>query len=136
MLAALLLLAACGQIQTPEAALPEETLETAATYGTISGAVFDGNTSTKVAGADVFLYRWNGSDWISLGKKATTNSYGNYTISGVLHNRYYYVGAGKVYGNCLTMGYLHTFHGKSPWFWHSSTSRVNVRLYYTYTMYC
>src|SRR5688572_11825542 len=52
-------------------------------YASISGKLTKADTGGSVASGAVYLYRWNGSSWVNLGKKATSNQYGYYTISGV-----------------------------------------------------
>ena len=74
----------------------------AATYTTIRGTAIKMDSNTRVPGASVYLYRWNGQDWVNLGKKATTNSYGNYAIYNVPTGYYYQVRGWKVYGSCFT----------------------------------
>ena len=69
-------------------------------YSSISGKLSKMPQGTSVASGSVYLYRWNGSSWVSLGKKATSNQYVYYTISGVPSGYYYHVKASKAYGIC------------------------------------
>lgn len=134
--ALLLLLAACGRTQAPEVAPTEETLQTTAAYANIVGTVYETNTTRRVAGADVYLYRSNGSQWISLGKKAMTDASGNYTIRNAATGYYYHVGIGKVYGACYTGSGVAVYHGYSVAFQLSSLTRANARIYYSHWINC
>ena len=60
-------------------------------YSNISGKITRMPQGYSVPGAAIYLYRWNGSSWVSLGKKATTNQYGYYTIKSVRSGYYYKV---------------------------------------------
>lgn len=123
----LLTLAACGQIQAPS----EESLQTAGAYGNITGTAFSGGTTTKVAGAYIFLYRYDGGRWVSLGQKATTDSYGNYTIRNAATGYSYYVIATKTYNVCLAANYIDKLQGQSPSRYHTSATTLWVRLYFS-----
>lgn len=109
-------------------------------YSTISGKLTYQPQGNIVAGGAVYLHRWNGSSWVNLGKKATSNQYGNYSISGVRSGYYYSVQAHKTYGACFTGGgvahydgYSRTLDLRNP---ESSRTTANVWLYYQGTIYC
>lgn len=125
---ALLLLAACGQIQAPEAAPNEETqLETTATNADIAGTVY--YAGARWAGAEIHLYRWNGSAWDYLGKKATTNSRSNYTLDNALTGYHYLVHAARYLGHCYTTGQA-SYSNSSAFWWHTQAKRTDVHLIY------
>lgn len=107
-------------------------------YSSISGKLTRADSGGSAAGGAVYLYRWNGSSWIDLGKKATSNQYGYYTISNVASGYYYAVGGYKTYGICQS-GQA-TYYGSSqnldlrnP---AASRTVANVPLYYQKTLYC
>lgn len=109
----------------------------AATYTTIKGTAIKTDTNARVAGADVYLWRWNGSSWVNLGKKTTTNSYGNYAISNVATGYYYSVRGYKVYGSCFTGAAI--YDGFSTTFYVPGTSTgVNaaIRMDFIQWFYC
>jgi opacity protein-like surface antigen len=58
------------------AMLASATTATAQASTNIVGTAVNPSNGTRVAGAAVWLYRWNGSSWVNLGQKATTNSSG------------------------------------------------------------
>ena len=123
---------------SPSAPGPLGTKEAqAATYTTIKGTAIKTDTGARVTGADVYLWRWNGSSWVNLGKKTTTNSYGNYAIYNVPTGYYYAVRGYKVYGSCFT-GAAH-YDGWSTTFYVPSTSTgVNaaIRMNFVGWFYC
>ena len=109
----------------------------AATYTTIKGTAIKTDTGDRVTGASVYLWRWNGSSWVDLGKKTTTNSYGNYAIYNVPTGYYYAVRGYKVYGSCFT-GAAH-YDGWSTTFYVPSTSTgVNaaIKMSFVGWFYC
>lgn len=109
-------------------------------YSKISGKLTYQPQGRTVAGGAVYLHRWNGSSWVNLGKKATSNQYGYYTISGVPSGYYYSVQAHKTYGACFTGsgvvhydGYSRTLDLRNPT---SPSTVANVWLYYQGTINC
>ncbi len=109
-------------------------------YSKISGKLTYQPQGKVVAGGAVYLWRWNGSSWVNLGKKATSNQYGNYSISGVRSGYYYSVQAHKTYGACFTGsgvahydGYSRNLDLRNPT---SSSTTANVWLYYQGTINC
>ncbi len=112
----------------------------AATYNTIRGTATEYKGSTyngRAQYAGVYLYRWNGSSWVNLGKKATTSSTGTYTISGVPTGYYYSVRVFKNYFYCQQLGYMFNYDGYSNSFYLGSTAvTANVRTYFQGYVYC
>ena len=109
----------------------------AATYTTIRGTAIKTDTNDRVPGASVYLWRWNGSSWVNLGKKTTTNSYGNYAINNVATGYYYAVQGYKVNGSCFTGAAI--YDGFSTTFYVPSTSTgVNaaIRMNFVQWFYC
>jgi len=109
-------------------------------YSKISGKLTNQPSGRVSAGADVYLHRWNGSSWVNLGKRATSNQYGNYSISGVRSGSYYSVQAYNTYGACRTgsgvvtyTGYSRNLDLRNP---AGSYTTANVSLYYTGTISC
>lgn len=107
-------------------------------YSNISGKLTKMPQGTSVAGGAVYLYRWNGSSWTNLGKKATSNQYGYYTISNVRSGYHYSVRGYKTYGSCFTGmsiydGYSSTLDLRNP---ASSRTVANVPLYFKTYFYC
>lgn len=107
-------------------------------YSNISGKITRIPQDYSVPGAAVYLYRWNGSSWTSLGKKASTNQYGYYTIKSVRSGYYYYVAATKAYGDCrseqkIFSGDSQILDLRNP---ASSRTVAHVRLNYIRTFYC
>ena len=107
-------------------------------YSSISGKLTYQPQGRIVAGGSVYLYRWNGSSWVNLGKRATSNQSGYYKISGVRSGYYYAVRGAKTYGVCYTGmavydGYSRNLDLRNP---SSSRTYANVMLYYQHTVYC
>ncbi|MGI8860396.1 MAG: hypothetical protein ACR2HO_09640 [Rubrobacteraceae bacterium] len=107
-------------------------------YSSISGKLTKMPQGTSVAGGAVYLWRWNGSSWVDLGKKATSNQYGYYTISNVPSGYYYAVRGYKTYASCYTGmaiydGYSQDLDLRNP---ASSRTVANVPLYFKQYFYC
>jgi hypothetical protein len=110
-------------------------------YSNISGKLTYQPQGRTVAGGAVYLYRQDASGrWVNLGKKATSNQYGYYTISGVRSGYHYKVRAYKTYGACFTGsgvaaydGYSQLLHLENP---ASSKTVAHVSLYYQGTINC
>jgi len=107
-------------------------------YSSMSGKLTKADTGGSVAGGAVYLYRWNGSSWVNLGKKATSNQYGYYTISNVGSGYQYAVRGYKTYASCYTGmavydGYSQTIDLRNP---ASSRTVANVSLRFQGYLYC
>lgn len=96
----------------PTALPPSNSPLKAARSGSSAFAGTVTTSSGRQAGASIYLHRYSGNSWVSLGKKATTNSSGNYAISGVWANYYHQVQAAKAYGGC-EIGYFAVYSGYS-----------------------
>jgi hypothetical protein len=119
-------------VGTPQAAK-------AAGYGTIVGTATETNAGVTVRepGAAVWLYRWNGSSWVSLGRQATTNSSGNYAIYNVALGYYYSLAATKLYGAC-NVGYgAAAYLGSTGYFFDNvPTANAAIHLFFNRWVTC
>jgi hypothetical protein len=107
-------------------------------YSNISGKLTKADTGGSVPNGSVYLYRWNGSSWVNLGKKATSNQYGYYTISNVVSGYYYHVQASKGYGSCYSgqaiyIGSSQSLDLRNP---ASNKTVAHVSLYFHHWFYC
>ena len=107
-------------------------------YSRISGKLT--SQGRVVSGGGVYLYRWNGSTWVYLGKKATSNQYGYYAISAIHSGYYYKVMASKAYGICqsnsgqaIYVGSSQPLDLRNP---SSSYTTVNIPLYFHHWYHC
>jgi hypothetical protein len=119
-------------VETPA---PAQAASTATIVGTATRNAATG--TIRVPGAAVYLFQWNGSSWVNLGRKATANSSGNYAIS-VPAGPAYFVEAVHSYGACGTGNPLAQYVGTSVWFWTYAGKTVNAAIpmsFYQY-IYC
>jgi hypothetical protein len=74
-------------------------------------------------------YRWNGARWISLGRKAVTNSTGRYTMT-VANGYSYRLQAGRAYGGCPTGFAIHEGWHPNSLHARGTTLAANMRMLY------
>jgi hypothetical protein len=121
-------------------AIAKPTAANAAGTTTIVGTALRVNTdgsTVRAPGTSMYLYYWNGSTWVSLGKQATANSSGNYSIT--VPSGWYYEVAGTIsYGSCYALGYLANYLGHSVAFWTNPGQQVNaaVKMPFNRYIYC
>ena len=119
------------------AGTPLAPVSDAAAATSIQGTVIKTDSNTRVASAGIWLYRWDGSQWISLGKKTTTNSSGTYAISGLADGYWYAVRAYRTYGACFVGYGLAAYDGFSRAFYAGGGARgETVRISYVGHISC
>lgn len=122
---------------SPEALPPSSSPVSAQRAGSsaVQGVVTTNNG--RQAGATVYLHRWSGSSWTNLGKKATTNSSGVYSIGGLWANYWYQTQAAKAFGGCQ-IGYYAVYSGYSQMFQARTgvTHNAPVRMNFLGYVYC
>lgn len=107
-------------------------------YSNISGKLTYQPQGRTVSGGAVYLYRWSGGRWVNMGKKATSNRYGYYTIKNARTGYYYKVQAYKTYASCYTgmaiyNGYSGNLDLRNP---ASSRAVAHISLYFQRYFYC
>ncbi len=96
------------------------------------------DNNTRMPYAAVYLHYWNGSRWVNIGQRATTNPYGSYSISGVQVGRYYRVMGWKAYESCYTGRANYRGDSRNLDLRHPSSNSVtaNVPMYFEGWAYC
>lgn len=125
-----------GGQSAPPTSTARATASTASS-GMTGPVVTNPNGHRPGAGAAITLYRWDGANWINLGKKATTNASSVYTIRGLTAGYFYLAYAGQYFGGC-EIGYFAVYGGYSQYFRARADTvhRVPVRMDFKGYVYC